>query len=158
MNLYPFETRGPKPEWYRRAMAQFGIDADKVNVFFLDDVSEEDWTVPAAYILKMPPNYILSRHGHACERFEVVVRGELHVGDGRVAKPGDVFTAKANTLYGPHTAGPEGCVTVEVFGRLDAMSTMLYEGSDGQILAADALKGEFPPDYVPTPDEMDVAL
>lgn len=158
MELFTLGTTGTKPDWYKRAMAAYGINADKVRMWFLDDADAQDWSLPAAYLLDMPPGYVLLRHGHPCERFEVVVKGSLQVGDGRVAGPGDVFTARANTLYGPHTAGPEGCVTIEIFSRLDAMTTLLYEGPEGEILVADALKGELPPDYIPLPSDKAVVL
>jgi len=158
MDFYPFGNFAPKPEWFRKAMAECGMNGDKVKVFFLDDDPDKTWDTPAAYVLDMPPGYRLLRHGHPCERVEVVVRGELEVGDGRIARPGDIFTAKANTLYGPHTAGPEGCTTIEIFSRIEAMFNLVYEGPDGEYLVANALKGEMAPGYVPLPDDGDVAL
>jgi hypothetical protein len=82
-----------------------------------------------------------------------VVRGSLEIGDGRIAGPGDVFTAGAGTLYGPHTAGPEGCTTIEFFGELDGMFRMMYEGPDGDLREAYSRRGEVSPTYVPRPSD-----
>jgi hypothetical protein len=67
-------------------------------------------------VLRLPPGGVLPRHSHACHRFEMVVFGELHVPDGTVLRPGDVMISKPGEAYGPHAAGPEGVVTVEVNG------------------------------------------
>lgn len=138
----------PEP-WFEKQLADWGIDARYSNIWMLDKT--QDFSAPAAYLLEMPPGFVLSRHGHPCERFEVIVRGSLDVGDGRIARPGDIFTAQANTLYGPHQAGPEGCTTIEVFSYGYAMFRMLYEGADGEILEANTRNGEYPPDYVQLP-------
>jgi hypothetical protein len=42
-----------------------------------------------------------------------------------IARPGEA--------YGPHTAGPEGCRTLEVFGTLAGAHTMLYDTPDGPL-------------------------
>ena len=74
----------------------------------------ESWDVPAVVMLEMPPNYVLFRHADICHRFEVVVKGSLEA-DGEDPAPGRRHDRAPGELYGPHTAGPEGCTTAEVF-------------------------------------------
>jgi hypothetical protein len=96
--------------------------------FVLGDSSDE--SAPAVAIMRMPPNYVLSRHAHRAERLEVVVQGTLDVGD-RVLRPGDVMTAGYEEAYGEHVAGPEGCTTVEVFSQLVGMHQTIFATPDG---------------------------
>jgi hypothetical protein len=154
MKYYPYGTAPTEaPEWLEKELAGTGMKASGIPLWHLDKI--EGWSVPAALLLQMPPNYTLLRHGHPCQRFEIVIQGSLEIGDGRTATVGDTFTADANTLYGPHTAGPEGCTTIEVFSAVEGMFRLLYEGPDGEMLEADARKGEVPPDYQPLPMEAD---
>ena len=157
MKLYPFGTY-PKdpPAWFSETVAKSGINAAAIPLWHLD--TTEDMSAPAAFLLRMPPGYTLLRHGHPCQRFEVVIQGSLDVGDGRTATVGDIFTADAFTLYGPHTAGPEGCTTLEIFSAVGGMFRLLYEGPDGELLEADALKGEMAPEYVPLPGDAAIML
>jgi len=150
MKFYAFGSFPDEaPEWFAAAVAPMGADAARMPVWHLG--TAQDWSVPAAYLLRMPPGYRLFRHGHPCTRFEVVVQGSLDVGDGRTAHPGDIFTAEPGELYGPHVAGPEGCTTIEIFGEIEGMFHVLYEAADGSIAEADFRKGELPPDYEPLP-------
>ena len=146
MQHFAFGTVPDTPAWLHKALQGTMLSGANLPLWLLD--TTEDLSVPAAYMLKMPPGYRLFRHGHRCERFEVVLQGSLDVGDGRVAGVGDIFTAEAGTLYGPHTAGPEGCTTLEIFSALEGMFRLLYEGPDGGI-EADVRKGELAPDYIP---------
>jgi hypothetical protein len=150
VDFYPLGTfPAEAPRWFEEALAGTAIPSAVMPVWLLDKT--EAMSAPAAFLLKMPAGYRLFRHGHPCERFEVVVQGSLDVGDGRTAKAGDIFTARAGTLYGPHTAGPEGCTSIEVFSAVDGMFRLLYEDADGTIVEADVRKGEYPPEYVPLP-------
>lgn len=116
------------------------------RVFVLDDQAQA-WGSPAVVVLEMPPNYVLFRHAHVCHRFEVVLAGSLEAA-GRILRPGDVMTARPGEMYGPHTAGPEGCTTVEVFGSLEGVFRVLADSPDG-VREFDFRKGEFPEDYQP---------
>lgn len=89
-----------------------------------------DESAPAVAIMRMPPNYVLSRHAHKSERLEVIIEGTLDVGD-RVLGPGDVMTARYEEAYGEHVAGPEGCTTVEVFSQLAGMHQTIFQTPDG---------------------------
>jgi anti-sigma factor ChrR (cupin superfamily) len=120
--------------------------ASGTRVYVLDD-DQESWDSPAVVVLEMPPNYVLFRHAHVCHRFEVVVKGSLEAG-GRILGPGDVMTARPGELYGPHTAGPEGCTTVEVFGSLEGVFRVLAPMAEGVFEFA-FRKGEAPDDYQP---------
>jgi hypothetical protein len=101
--------------------------------------------VPATMVLKMEAGFVIPRHAHPCERFEVVVSGSIDVGEG-VLKSGDVMISKAGQFYGPHIAGPEGCTTVEVFGNLVGSFNILFEKKDGEIVSANALQGDHGPE------------
>jgi hypothetical protein len=91
-----------------------------------------DETAPATLIFTMPPNSVLPRHAHSCERFEVILEGSLKVEDnGLELGPGDVMIARPGEPYGPHTAGPEGCRTLEIFSTLAGAHSILYESPDG---------------------------
>jgi hypothetical protein len=157
MEFYPLGSLPTSyPSWYVDALAGAGMNAYASATWILSANDEERFSSPAAHLLPMPPGYRLFRHGHPCYRFEIVVQGSLELGDGRIAGVGDVFTAEPGTLYGPHTAGPEGCTTIEFFSRLEAAYTLLYEGPDGEILEADVRKGEMPPDYIPMERDSDM--
>lgn len=110
-----------------------------------DDRESEDAT--AVVMLEMPPNYVLFRHAHICHRFEVVVKGSLEAG-GRILRPGDVMTARPGEMYGPHTAGPEGCTTAEVFDSLEGVFRVIADAPDGP-REFDFRQGDVPDDYQP---------
>jgi anti-sigma factor ChrR (cupin superfamily) len=109
-------TQGP--EWLAPILA----GAERVGVgfsmFMVGEPSDE--SAPLAAIFRMPPNWRLPKHRHPCHRVEVVLSGEFRVGE-RVLGPGDVSVSGPNEYYGPHVAGPEGCVTVEIFSRAAAV-------------------------------------
>jgi hypothetical protein len=90
-----------------------------------------DAAAPAAVLLYMPPGATLRRHAHDCHRVEVVIRGSLDVGDGQMLNPGDVSTAAPGEFYGPHTAGPEGCLSVEIFSAAAGLSPYAPPGISG---------------------------
>jgi anti-sigma factor ChrR (cupin superfamily) len=116
------------------------------RIYVLGD-DPQSWDSPAVVLLEMPPGYVLFRHAHVCHRFEVVVKGSLEAG-GRMLGPGDVMTAAPSEMYGPHTAGPDGCTTAEVFGTLDGVFRVIGETKEGP-REYDFRKGELPPDYRP---------
>jgi hypothetical protein len=152
MEFYPLGTVPTDyPDWYAEPLAAAGIDPAYSSTWILSPQETASLDSPAAHYLPMPPGYTLFRHGHPCFRYEVIVQGSLEIGDGRVATVGDVFTALPGEMYGPHTAGPQGCTTLEFFSRLEAAYTMLYEGPNGETLVADVRKGEMPPNYEPMP-------
>ena len=121
-------------------------EATGTRMFVLAD-DPTSWDSPAVVLLELPPNYVLFRHAHVCHRFEVVVKGSLEAG-GKVLGPGDVMTARPGELYGPHTAGPEGCTTAEVFGTLEGVFRVIAESPAGP-REFNILQGEMPESYEP---------
>jgi hypothetical protein len=87
----------------------------RVASFALGD--DDDPEVPLALFMNLPPGWVLDRHAHDCHRFEVVIEGTMLVADGFALGPGDVSTSKPGEQYGPHMAGPEGVLTLEIFSR-----------------------------------------
>ena len=114
----------------------------ETNFFPMGDPDLDE--TPGCVMLRMFPGYVLERHSHTCERFETIVSGTLYVGDD-VLGPGDVMTATAGEFYGPHTAGPEGCVTVEVFSSFKASYQPMFELPDGSAKSFNYMAGEVPP-------------
>ena len=76
---------------------------------------EENKDAPAVVMLYLPPGAVLPRHAHECYRLEVVVQGSMLAEDGVWLHPGDVRTSAPGEMYGPHTAGAQGALSVEVF-------------------------------------------
>jgi hypothetical protein len=122
------------PERFRalfEKMQSFGI---KVSYFALGDANDD--ATPVAVIVEMPPGFVIMRHAHPCDRFEVIVRGTLESAD-HVLHPGDVMVSKAGELYGPKTAGRDGCTTVEVFGNAPGVTRRIEERPDGGTVTVD---------------------
>jgi hypothetical protein len=92
----------------------------------------DDETAPAALIFTTPPGGEIPRHAHKCERFEIILEGSLHV-DDMVFGPGDVMVARSGEAYGPHIAGPDGCVTLEIFSTLAGAHHQHLETPDGPV-------------------------
>jgi anti-sigma factor ChrR (cupin superfamily) len=109
-----------------KPLAQGGLGAS----YFL--LGAEKDNPPTVIALRMAPNWTTVRHAHEGWRMEIVVQGTLDVGE-RVLKPGDVMLSEPGEAYGPHTAGPEGCVTFEVFTSYRDSHVTLLEGADGLV-------------------------
>jgi hypothetical protein len=103
----------------------------------------DDYDAPGAIILDMPSGYLLYRHAHECGRIEVVLRGSLDVGD-RTLHAGDVMTAGAYEMYGPHRAGPGGATTAEFFTSFSASWKTIYATPRGPV-QVNALAGDLRP-------------
>ncbi|SDG36291.1 hypothetical protein [Pseudonocardia oroxyli] len=149
MKYFPFgSTPTETPQWFVEALASTHMNPETIPLWFLGS-DELGWKCPAALLLTMPADYTLFRHGHPCQRFEIVIQGSLELGDGRVASVGDTFTADPNTLYGPHTAGPQGCTTIEIFSAVEGMFRLLHEDENGRMVETDSRLGQSAPGYVP---------
>jgi hypothetical protein len=98
----------------------------------------EGRSVPRILILDMQPGFVINRHYHDCERFEMIVKGSLYSGDGML-HVGAVMTAHAGELYGPKVAGPEGCMSVEVFAET---SDPVFELDDGSLFFLNPTSGQ----------------
>jgi hypothetical protein len=112
--------------------------ANRVRFFLL---GEDTPGTPTAIVLEMDPGHVITRHAHACERFEVVIKGSIDVGD-KILHPGDVMIARPGEFYGPKIIGPEGCTTVEFFSNLTGATAPLYETTDGDAVQVDLVAGE----------------
>ncbi|WP_162792312.1 cupin domain-containing protein [Novosphingobium sp. P6W] len=116
------------PDRFRSMFDQASTIGNKASLFAIGDPNDD--ATPMAFILQMEPGFVITRHAHPCDRFETIVRGTLEV-DGRTLYPGDVLTHVAHELYGPKTAGPDGCTTVEVFARAVGAYERITEQPDG---------------------------
>lgn len=94
---------------------------------------------PRVVILDMKPGYVIPRHSHGCERFEVIVKGSLYFEDQEL-QVGTIMLAHPGEVYGPKVAGPNGCVTAEVFAHND-ISTSAFELDDGSFVTFNTTSG-----------------
>lgn len=129
------------PERFREVS---GRSTSRNSYFFMGD--PDDAATPMAVVLDMEPGRIISRHGHPCERFEVVARGSITVFGGQVLYAGDVMIARPGEIYGPKVVGPDGCTTIEFFSDQTGVTDLASELDDGTRVHAKLLEGEqFPP-------------
>src|SRR3546814_996686 len=70
------------------------------------------------------------------------MQGSMDVGDVRILKTGVVMMSEPLTLYGPHIAGAEGCVTLEIFSNHRASHTTYVEGPSGELVECDLWTAE----------------
>ena len=91
---------------------------------------------PVAVVVEMQPGFVIMRHAHPCDRFEVIVRGTLEA-DDRTLHVGDVMVSAAGELYGPKTAGKDGCTTIEVFGTAAGVTKRIEECAGGNTVTVD---------------------
>jgi hypothetical protein len=98
---------------------------------------EADPNTPVASMLWIAPGDTLPRHAHDCFRVEVIVVGSIDVPGGVMLHPGDVMTSRPGEYYGPHIAGPEGCLSVEIFSTAKGTSPITdpAEGLDEDSVA-----------------------
>lgn len=116
-----FYSRGPGA---LVSSQQAGLAAGIDIAYFSLAADAEAADAPVAGVLRLPPHGVLQRHSHPCYRVEVVVSGSIDTGTA-VLTAGDVMTSAPGECYGPHTAGPDGCVSVEMFSRLDGVRSTL---------------------------------
>jgi hypothetical protein len=86
----------------------------------------------------MEPGYVLTRHAHDCFRLEIIIEGSLQVGD-RTMKPGDIMMTEPGVLYGPHVAGPDGCVTFEICSDFEGANRFSIQDPSGKMITLDVL-------------------
>jgi anti-sigma factor ChrR (cupin superfamily) len=116
------------PERFRALFERLRALGLKASYFPMGDANDD--ATPVAVVVEMPPGFVIMRHAHPCARFEVVVRGTLET-DGKTLRPGDVMTSAADMLYGPSTAGPDGCTTIEIFATAPGVTQRIEEQPDG---------------------------
>jgi hypothetical protein len=122
------------PERFRALFEKVRSFGLRASYFPLGDAGND--STPVAVVVEMPPGFVIMRHAHPCDRFEVIVRGTLGAED-RTLHPGDVMVSKAGELYGPKTAGKEGCTTIEVFGNALGVTQRIEERADGSTVTVD---------------------
>jgi hypothetical protein len=93
-----------------------------------DDASDPN--VPVAGMLQIAPGETLPKHAHDSFRVEVMVRGSIQLPNGDVLYPGDVMVSRPGEFYGPHVAGPEGSLSVEIFAFARG-AFPVYDPTDG---------------------------
>ena len=122
------------PERFRALFERVQSFGLRASYFPLGDPDND--ATPVAVTVEMPPGFTIMRHAHPCDRFEVIVRGTLKDGD-RILRAGDVMTSKAHEMYGPKTAGKDGCTTIEVFGNAPGVTQRIEERPGGRVEAVD---------------------
>jgi hypothetical protein len=109
-------------------------------MFSLSSEPDTDREAPLAALFYMPPGAVLPEHAHDCHRVEVVVQGSISLPDGQKLGPGDISVSAPNQFYGPHIAGPEGSLTVEIFSRATAVDAQFPDDSSEIAQMADKFK------------------
>jgi anti-sigma factor ChrR (cupin superfamily) len=122
------------PERFRALFEKLRAFGVRASYFPLGDADND--STPVAVVVEMKPGFVIMRHAHPCDRFEVIVRGTLETED-RVLRPGDVMVSAAGELYGPKTAGKDGCTTIEVFGTAAGVTKRIEERADGSTVTVD---------------------
>jgi hypothetical protein len=73
-----------------------------------------DPTRPIFILTHFPPNAVLPRHYHGDVFVDAVVQGSSNI-EGEWHEAGTVRWFPAKAMYGPITAGPEGCILLEYY-------------------------------------------
>src|SRR5262249_37819286 len=61
------------------------------------------------------PGMVIERHAHASDNLVYVLEGDLDVG-GRPCPAGTLIILERGAVFGPLTAGPDGCLLFETWG------------------------------------------
>jgi anti-sigma factor ChrR (cupin superfamily) len=122
------------PERFRALFEKMHSLGVRVSYFPLGDADNDN--TPVAVVVEMKPGFVIMRHAHPCDRFEVIVHGTLEA-ENRTLRVGDVMVSKAGELYGPKTAGKDGCTTIEMFGTAAGVTKRIEERADGSTETVD---------------------
>ena len=75
-----------------------------------------EWTPQRMVVLgRYDPGMVIERHGHASDNLVYVLEGDLDVG-GRPCPAGTLIILEQGAVFGPLTAGPDGCLLFETWG------------------------------------------
>jgi hypothetical protein len=107
-------------------------------IVMADEPTDPD--APVASMLKIAPGDTLPRHAHDCYRVEVVIQGSISVPTGDVLHPGDIMTSDPCEYYGPHVAGSEGCLSVEIFSAARGMLPISNDEDESDADVADRVR------------------
>ncbi len=122
------------PERFRALFDKMHSLGVRASYFPIGDPKADN--TPVAVVVEMKPGFVIMRHAHPCDRFEVIVRGTLEA-DDHVLHVGDVMTSAAGEMYGPKKAGPDGCTTIEVFGTATGVTQRIEERPGGTVETVD---------------------
>lgn len=124
------------PGYWRLPDGFFSSNEDEISALglrmSLHLLGPDEPSTGVCLVCQFEPGYIISRHCHPAFRFEIICRGTLEA-EGRVFEAGDVMTADPDELYGPKVAGPDGCLTLEVFSSRDGAQVTWLELKDGSL-------------------------
>jgi hypothetical protein len=87
---------------------------------------EGDPTRPILLLTHFPPNAVLPRHYHGDVFADAVVQGASNI-EGEWHEAGTVRWFPKQAMYGPITAGPEGCILLEFYVDQPGFATTLDE-------------------------------
>lgn len=116
-------------EYSRDLARQVGMD---LGMVVLGDEADNP---PAAVLLEIPAGGRLPRHAHATHRLEVLVKGSIFTPDGTELLPGDVSVSGPGETYGPLIAGPNGCLTLEIFSEISGLPPLPDENDEQAAVA-----------------------
>lgn len=106
----------PKKRQHRTSWSELGAaeqpNGTRSSMFRIGE--DDDPTAPTVFRAYFPPGTVVAPHTHACDYAEVILEGAQKIGNTWYG-PGDIRVAKANTPYGPLTAGPEGVTVMVIF-------------------------------------------
>jgi hypothetical protein len=85
-----------------------------------------DPTRPILIVTHFPPNSSIPRHCHGDVFMDVVAEGASLI-DGEWCEAGSVRWFPAKAMYGPVTAGPEGCILLEFYVDQPGFQTTIDE-------------------------------
>lgn len=122
------------PDRFRALFDKMHSLGVRVSYFPVGDAASDD--TPVAVVVEMKPGFVIMRHAHPCDRFETIIRGTLETED-RVLRVGDVMTSVAHEMYGPKTAGKDGCTTIEIFGKASGVTKRIEERPGGKVETVD---------------------
>lgn len=139
-SIHDGDIWGQGPEALREYLKLVEVMGCRCSLFVLGDPADPASAV--ASLVHYPAGTRIPRHHHPCYRVEMVVTGQMKVGDD-VFGPGDVRLSDPHEAYGPTEAGPEGAVALELLGSLNGVTgTVFVEEFDQEM--AKAIQGACP--------------
>jgi len=118
------------PAGYLRTLVEQGrANGLPTSIFSLGDPHRLE--TPGIVCIQAGDGHRFPRHGHDCERFEIVLDGAFTDGTGRRYQAGDVMIAHHLDMYGPHIAEPGGYVVLEYFGSMLGTYELYWDSRGG---------------------------
>jgi len=110
----------------------FSHMSEPIPVQFLGESWEKGpWIVPNRF----PPNCKADAHAHNYDTIYYIIKGTMTFNDGSGwYREGDLRWARANVMYGPEEAGPDGCTFLLISaGPMDVQ----WKDSDTHVVKPD---------------------